>query len=122
MQEKKVEVTVTIEFTSETKQHLRTLERQLKHLHDVQVNLVEPKDHNAPALIAIGIEQSGTRAQEVVQRVAQVLYDFLHEETNAQSQKKIFLVTIEGERIDIEPLSVEEIKSIIVAAEERESA
>ncbi len=117
-----MEVTVTIEFSSETKQHLRTLEYQLKHIHDVQVDLVEPKDHNAPALIAIGIEHSGTRAQEVTQRVAQVLYDFLHEETNVQSQKKIFLVTIEGERIDIEPLAVEEIKRIIIAAEEGESA
>lgn len=117
-----METTVTIEFTSETKQHLRTLEHQLKHIHDVQVSLVEPKDHSAPALIAIGIEKSGGIAQQAAQSVARVLYEFLHEETHAQGQKKIFLVTIEGERMDIEPFSVEEIRRIIVAAEEGESA
>jgi hypothetical protein len=117
-----VETSVTIEFTSETKQHLKTLEQRLKHIHDVQVDLVEPKHHDAPTLIPIGIEKSGALAQRAAHSVAQVLYDFLHEETNAQGQKKIFLVTIEGERVDIEPLSVEEIQSIIFAAEEGESA
>ena len=48
----------------------------------------------------------------------QVLYDFLHEE----GQKKISLVTIEGERRDIAPLSVEEIRSLLIAAQAGESA
>lgn len=121
-QEKSLETTITIEFTSETKQHLRTLEHQLKQIHDVKVDLVEPKDPVAPALVAISIAGGGTKAERAAQSVAQVLHGFLHDETSAQSQKKIFLVTIEGERIDIEPLSVEEIKRIIVAAREGESA
>jgi hypothetical protein len=117
-----VETTVTIEFLSETRQHLATLEQQLKHIHDVQVDLVEPKDHRAPALLAIGIEKSGAVAGRAAQGVAQVLYDFLHEETNREGHKKIFLVTIEGERRDIEPLSAEEIRSILIAAQAGESA
>jgi len=106
---------------SDTKQHLRALEQQLKHIHDVKVDLVEPKEHVAPALVAIGINKGGTRAERAAQHVAQVLYDFLRDDTSVESQKKIFLVTIEGERIDIEPLSVKEIERIIVAALEGES-
>ena len=117
-----MKTTITIEFISETKQHLRTLEHQLKQIHDVKVDLVEPKDPVVPALVAIGIDKSGVKAERAAQSIAQVLHGFLHDEASAQSQKKIFLVTIEGERIDIEPLSVEEIKGIIVAAREGESA
>ncbi|TMC20200.1 MAG: hypothetical protein E6J33_04780 [Chloroflexi bacterium] len=94
----------------------------MKHIHDVEVDLVEPKDPAAPALVAIGIDKSGERAERAAQSIAQVLYSFLHDEASAQSQKKIFLVTIEGDRIDIEPLSVEEIQNIIVAALEGENA
>ena len=115
-----METTINIEFTSETGQHLRDLEHRLKHIHDVKVDLIEPKDRTAPALIAIGISKSGARGETAAQTVAQTLHDFLHEDTSAQGQKKIFLVTIEGERIDIEPLSVEEIKEIIVEAREGE--
>src|SRR5205807_3013400 len=113
---------ITIEFTIETKKHLKTLEHQLKHIHDIKVDQVEPKDPVAPALVAIGIDKSRERAERAAQSIAQVLYSFLHDEASAQSQKKIFLVTIEGERIDIEPLSVEEIQDIIVAAQEGENA
>lgn len=114
--------TVNIEFTSENEQHLKTLEHQLKHIHDVSVDLLEPKDHSAPALVAIDIKKSGARAEMAAQNVAQVLHDFLHESANAASQKKIFLVTIEGERIDIELLSEEQIKSIIIEALQGETA
>jgi hypothetical protein len=117
-----LDTTVTLEFTAETHHHLRTLEQRLKHIHAVQVDLVEPKDHSAPALLAIGIEKRGATALRAVQSVAQVLYDFLHEETTTQGQKKISLVTIEGERRDIAPLSVEEIRSLLVAAQAGESA
>ena len=114
--------TVTIEFTLDTEEHLRTLEHQLKHIHDVEVDLVEPEDPAAPALVAIAINKGGERAERAAQSIAQVLHSFLHDEASAQSQNKIFLVTIEGERIDIEPLSVEEIQEIILAAEEGEDA
>jgi len=114
-QEKDVDTTVTIEFTAETHHHLKVLEQRLKHIHAVQVNLVEPKEHSAPALIAIGIEKSGALA---AQSIAQVLYDFLREE----GQKSISLITIEGERMDIAPLSVDEIRNILVTAKAGESA
>jgi hypothetical protein len=121
-QEKKsMDTTVTIEFTSDTEQHLKTLEHELKHIHDVKVDLVAPIDPKAPALIAIEIGKGGERAEKAGQTVAQVLRDFLHTDTAALSNKRIFLVTIEGERTDIEPLSVEEIKGIIMAAKEGES-
>ncbi|GAC1566393.1 MAG: hypothetical protein NVS3B14_08280 [Ktedonobacteraceae bacterium] len=112
--------TITIEFFSDTKEHLRTLEQQLKHEHDVDVDLVEPKDVTAPALLAIGIKKSGERAEQAARGVAGVLYRFLHDEAGAGGQRQIFLFTIEGDRIDIERLSVEEIERIILAAKEGE--
>ena|ERR1700730_13706014 len=114
------ETTITIEFFAETEQHLRTLESRLKHLHDVEVNLLEPKDRTHPVLISIGIDKRGERAERAIQSVAQTLYNFLHEDIHTQAQKKVFLISIEGERVDIEPLSVEEIEDIIIEAKEGE--
>jgi RNA 3'-terminal phosphate cyclase len=111
-----MDTTVTLEFTSDMEQHLRILEQQLKHIRDVNIDLVEARDHKAPSLFAIAIGKSGDRAEKAAQTVAQVLHDFLHTDTAALSHKTISLVTIEGERINIEPMSMEEIKSIIVAA------
>lgn len=113
-----METTVSIEFTSDTEEHLRTLENQLKHIHDVEVDLLEPKNRAAPALVSIGIDKGGARAERAAQSIALVLHSFLHDEASSQSQKKIFLITIEGERVDIEPLSVKEIEEIIIAAQE----
>jgi hypothetical protein len=121
-EKKTLQTTVTLEFTSDTKQHIRTLEHQLKHIHDVKVDMVVPKDPVAPVLVAIAITKGGARAERAAQSVAQTLHDFLREDTSAQSQKKIFLVTIEGERIDIEPLSAQEIERIILEALEGETA
>ena len=115
-----METTVTIEFTSDTEQHLRILEHRLKSIHDVKVDMVEPKDHTAPALVAIEIGKSGERAELAAEGVARVLHDFLHTDTAALGHKTIFLVTIEGERIDIEPLSVEDIYEIVMTAKEGE--
>jgi hypothetical protein len=111
-----LDTTVNIEFTSDTKQHLKTLEHELKRIHDVKVDLVEPRDPTAPALIALDIHKS---SPEAVQSVAQFLHDFLYEHSD-QGQKHIFLVTVEGDRIDIESLSTEEIKNIMIGAEENE--
>ena len=116
-----MDTTVTIEFTSDTEQHLKTLEHQLRHIHDVRVDLVEPKDPVAPALIAIAITKGGERAESAAQNIAQVLHSFLHDETSAQSSKRIFLVTIEGDRVEIEPLSAREIEGVIVGAQKGEA-
>jgi hypothetical protein len=110
-----VEATITLEFISDTKHYLKALEHQLKHIHGVKVNLVEPHDHTIPALVGIGIDE---KAEHAVQNVAQTLYSFLREEQSVQGQKKIFLVTKEGDRVEIEKLSVDEIKEIIVVAQE----
>jgi hypothetical protein len=111
---------VTIEFYSDTQQHLKILENQLNHIHDVDVYLVEPKDPEAPALVAIGITKGGERAALAAHNIAQVLYDFIHGPTSPQGEKKILLFTIEGGRTDIEPLTTEEIEGIIVTAKKEE--
>ncbi len=114
-----MDTTVNIEFTSDTTQHLKTLEHSLKHIHDVKVDLLAPKNISvAPALIAIGLSGNIAKAEQAAHNVAQTLYSFLHEDTTAQSQKKIYLVTREGDRVDIESLSAEEIEEIIVEAQE----
>ncbi len=107
--------TISLEFISDTKEHLKTLERQLKHIHGVHVDLVEPRDTTAPALVGIAINENGP---ETAQSVAQTLHTFLHEGQSVQGQKKIYLVTIEGERVDIENLPVEDIYKIITTAQE----
>lgn len=112
--------TITIEFFSDTEGHLKTLEHRLKQIHDVGVDLVAPRDTSAPALVAIGIKKSGERAVQAAQHVAQTLYSFLHDETGPAGQKQIRLFTIEGDRVDIESLSVQEIENIILAAKEGE--
>ncbi len=111
---------VTIEFFSDTEGHLQILESQLKHIRDVDVYLIEPKDADAPALVAIGIKKSGERAAIAAHNIAQALYDFIHDKASAQAQKKILLFTIEGGRIDLEPLTAGEIEGIIVTAKKEE--
>jgi|GEM_PF-725108 hypothetical protein len=114
-QGKSMDTTISLEFFSETKEHLKTLEQQLKHEHDVDVDLLVPKDATAPVLVAIGIKKHGERAEKAAQRVAQILYHFLHDEAGATGQKRINLFTREGDRVDIEPLSMEEIEGILVS-------
>ena len=58
-----MDTTITLEFFSETKEHLKTLEQQLKQEHDVDVDLLEPKEATAPVLVAIGIKNHGERAE-----------------------------------------------------------
>jgi hypothetical protein len=111
---------VTIEFFSDSEEHLQILESQLKHIRDVDVYLIEPKDSAAPALVAIGITKGGERAAVAAHNIAQVLHDFIHDETSPQIQKKILMFTIEGGRIDLEPLTADEIEGIIVTAKKEE--
>jgi hypothetical protein len=113
---------ITIEFFSDSEQHLKILEHQLKHIHDVDVYLIEPKDSTAPALVAIGLSKGGERAAKAAHNIAHVLYDFIHDETDSQIQKKILLFTIEGGRVDLEPLTADEIEGIIVTAKKEEES
>lgn len=111
---------VTIEFFSDSEEHLHLLENQLKHIRDVDVYLIGPKDASAPALVAIGITKGGERAAVAAHTIAQVLHDFIHDETSTHIQKKILLFTIEGGRIDLEPLTPDEIEGVIVTAKKEE--
>ena len=113
--------TVSIEFVGDTEQHLKVLEHELKHIHDVKVDLVEPRDRTAPVLVAISISKGGARGVVAIQSIAQALYNFLHDGTSASDDKKIYLVTAEGDRVDIESLPVSEINAIIGAAYEGEA-
>jgi hypothetical protein len=117
VQAKPMDTTITIEFFSDTKEHLKTLEQRLKHEHDVDVDLLEPRDATAPALVAIGIRKHGERAENAAQRVAQTLFSFLQDDA---AQKQMLLLTIEGDRVDVKNLSVEQIKEIILEAKENE--
>ncbi len=112
-----MDTTITIEFFSDTKEHLRTLEQSLRHEQDVEVGLLEPRDATAPTLVAIGIKKHGERAENAAQRVAQTLYNFLQDDA---AQKQALLLTIEGDRVDVKNLSVEQIKEIILEARENE--
>jgi hypothetical protein len=112
--------TVSIEFVGDAEQHLKVLEHELKNIHDVGIDLVEPRDHTAPVLVAIGINKGGERGTLAVQNIAQTLYSFLHTRLSASGDKKIYLVTAEGDRVDIESLSSDEIRNIIAGAYEGE--
>lgn len=106
---------INLEFFTETKEHLQKLESQLKHIHDTDVGLLVPKDATAPTLIAIGITKSGERAARAAHQLAQVLYNFIHNEAGSTGQKQLLLLTVEGDRVDIATLSVEKIERIILA-------
>ncbi len=108
--------TVSIEFVGDTEQHLKVLEHELKHIHKVHVDLVEPRDRTAPVLVAIGIKEDREKAAGVTQSIAQTLYTFLHNDASVSGNKKLYLVTAEGDRVDIEPLQANEINNIIAAA------
>lgn len=110
--------TITLEFTSDTHQHLHELEHQLKQIHGVQVFFVPPRDKAAPVLISLGLSKKGEQADLEIRRVAHTLYEFLHDSKSEEtgSQKTITLVTIEGESVDIAPLSADEIREIVSKA------
>ena len=46
--EKNIMETISLEFLSDTKEHLKTLEQQQKHIAGVHVDLVEPRDTTGP--------------------------------------------------------------------------
>jgi chemotaxis protein histidine kinase CheA len=112
-----MDITVTIEFTAETRQHLKQLAQQLHHIRDVRIDLVEAKDHAAPTLLGIGILKTGPRGAEATHHVAQTLYNFLHDAAHAGIQQQVELVTIEGDRTDITNLPTDQIERIIAEAQ-----
>ncbi|HCI79970.1 MAG TPA: hypothetical protein DHW02_09785 [Ktedonobacter sp.] len=107
-------LTANIEFRSDSEQHLSEIEHNLKSIHHIKVDLIKPLDQQAPALITIDIHRGG---EETAHAIAQVLYDSLHTNVTTQNQKQIFLVTIEGDRVDIEPLNVQQITNVLLGAE-----
>lgn len=108
-----METTITLECTLETHEHLKELEHELKQIHGLKVFFVEPRDADAPVLISISVLHKGEQAELAIRRIAHTLYDFVHSSTEESGQRKLTLVTIEGESIDIEPLSNDEIWRII---------
>ena len=108
--------TITLEFTSATHQHLKDLEYELKQISGTKVFLVEPRDAIAPVLISIGIDKKGEQADLIIRRITHTLYDFMHSSAQEASPQHLPLVTIEGESVDIAPLSFEEIRQLIADA------
>lgn len=117
-----METTITLECTLDTRQHLKELEHELKQIHGLQVFFVPPKDETAPVLISIGIPRKEEQADLAIRRITHTLYDFIHSSASETSRRKIHLVTIEGERVDIEPLNSDEIRQIITEAHAGQSA
>ena len=108
-----METTITLECTLESHKHLKELEHELKQIHGLKVFYVEPRDTDAPVLISISVLHQGEQAELAIRRIAHTLYDFVHSSDEQAGQRKLMLVTIEGERVDIEPLSNDELWRII---------
>ncbi len=58
-------------------------------------------------------------AEKAAQRVAQILYRFFHDEAGATGQKQMVLLTKEGDRVNRESLSVEDIEGILAETRSR---
>jgi hypothetical protein len=104
--------TATLEVRSGTREYYEEIERQLKTIQHVRVGAVEPLEADAPTLVTIEIHREG---EETARRVAQVLCDASHANTGVQGQMS--LVTIEGDRVDVGQLSVEQVTNVILGAE-----
>jgi hypothetical protein len=111
-----METTITLECTLEIREHLRELEHELKQIHGLKVFFVEPRDADAPVLISISVLHKGEQADLAIRRIAHSLYEFVHSSAEEAGRRKLTLVTIEGESVDIKPLSSEEIRQIIAEA------
>jgi hypothetical protein len=111
-----METTITLECLSDTREHLRELEHELKQIHGLKVFFVEPRDTAAPVLISISVPQKEEQAELAIRRIAHTLFAFMHNGTKEPEQRKITLVTIEGESVDLGALGSDEIKQIITEA------
>ncbi|HEY0757217.1 MAG TPA: hypothetical protein VGD98_24900 [Ktedonobacteraceae bacterium] len=113
-----MEPTLTLECTLEMREHLRELEHKLKQIQGLQVFYVEPEDADAPVLISVGIRHKDELADLTIRRITHTLFDFLHGSAREPGQRRARLVTIEGDNVDLEPLSSSEIKQVITEAYE----
>lgn len=111
-----METTITLECTLETREHLRELEHELKQIHGLRVFFVEPRDVDAPVLISISVLHRGEQADLAIRRIAHTLFEFVHSSAAEPGQRKVTLVTIEGESVDLVPLSSDEIWRIVAEA------
>ncbi len=106
--------TITLEFNAEPR--LSELEHELKLIHGLHVFLAEPRDPSAPVLLSVAIDVHGSEQGHLaVRRIAHTIYDFLHG-SQRETQPPVMLVTIEGESMDIAPLSYDEIERVIATA------
>ncbi len=106
--------TITLEFIGEPR--LKELEHELKQISGLTVFLVEPRDEAAPVLLSIAIGKHGEQAEMAIRRITHTIYDFLHSSAQQVSQQSVTLVTIEGDSVNIAPLSSDEIRQIIANA------
>lgn len=111
-----METTITLESLGESHERLKELEHELKLIHGLKVFFVEPRDADAPVLISISVLHQGEQAELAIRRIAHTLFEFVHGNVEAPGQRKLTLVTIEGESVDLEPLSSEEIRDIVTQA------
>ena len=111
-----METTITLECTLETREHLKELEHELKQIHGLKVFFVEPRDADAPILISISVLHKDEQADQAIRRITSTLFDFVHGSGVVPGQRKITLVTIEGESVDLVPLSSDEIQQVITEA------
>lgn len=116
-----METTITLECTLETREHLKELEHELKQIHGLKVFFVEPKEAGAPVLISISVLHKGEQAELAIRRIAHTLFDFVQGSAEAV-HRRVTLVTIEGESVDLTEMSSEEIRQIISEAHAGQSA
>lgn len=110
-----METTITLECALETREHLKELEYELKQIHGLKILYVEPKEADAPVLISISVLHKGEQAELAIRRIAHTLYEFMQGSGEA-GQRKITLVTIEGESVDLAALSSEKMRQLISKA------
>lgn len=113
-----METTITLECTLETHEHLREFEHELRQIHGLKVFFVEPRDAGAPVLISISVLHHGEQADLAIRRIAHTLYEFIHSSAREPGARRVTLVTIEGESVDLADLSSDQIRQIITEAHE----
>jgi hypothetical protein len=112
-----METTFTIEIPSDIEpKHLQNLEEELNQVEGVEAELIKPKSVVAVTLLILAIIKVGMEAAKASIEVAKSLYDFVQELSSRkgnESTKAIVIVTKQGDRIEINDLSIKQIEGII---------